>query len=140
MTASVVGSWRLKRWETVAADGRVTCPLGPDAVGYLIYTVDGYMSVAMMRAARPSFTGDDLLAGTPVERAAAAAGYVGYSGHYEVGDGVIVHHVAVSLFPNWVGTDQRRFAEVAGNELTITTGPLRIGGETISRLVWERVA
>ena len=139
MSGSVVGTWRLKRWETRAADGRVAYPLGPDAVGYLFYTAGGHMSVAMMRADRPAFAGDDLLGGTPEERAAAAAGYVTYCGRYEVRDGAVIHHVELSLFPNWVGADQLRFAEVAGDALTITTRPLRIGGETVNRLVWERV-
>ncbi len=138
MSESVVGIWRLKRWETRDADGRVAYPLGRDAVGYLIYTPGGHVSVSIMRAGRPPFAGDDLLGGTGEERAAAVAGYVSYCGRYEVRGGAVVHHVALSLFPNWVGTDQLRFAEVDGDELTITTRPLRIGGETVNRLVWER--
>ncbi len=139
MSQSVVGTWRLQRWETHHPDGRITWPLGPDAVGYLFYTPDGYMSVAMMQANRPAFAEGDLLGGTPEEKAAAASSYVTYCGRYEVGDGTVIHHVDVSLFPNWVGVDQERFVEVKGDELTITTRPLRIGGETINRLVWERV-
>ncbi|MDP9363809.1 MAG: lipocalin-like domain-containing protein [Chloroflexota bacterium] len=140
MSQSVVGTWRLKRWEARDADGNVAYPLGPDAVGYLVYTPDGHVSVAMMRADRPPFAGDDLLGGTPEELAAAAAGYVAYCGRYEVrGDGAVVHRVELSLFPNWVGSEQVRFAAVAGDELTITTRPLRIGGETVNQLVWERV-
>ena len=138
MPAEVVGTWRLKRWETRAADGRVSYPLGPDAIGYLIYTACGHMSVAMMRAERPSFADADLLGGKTEERATAASGYVAYSGRYEVRGGAVVHRVEVSLFPNWVGTEQLRFAAVTGDELTITTRPLRIGGETINRLIWER--
>ncbi len=138
MAPSVVGTWRLKRWETRTADGRVRYPLGPDAVGSLIYTPGGHMSVAMMRANRPAFAGDNLLGGTPEEKAAAAASYVTYAGRYELRDGVVVHRIDLSLFPNWVGTDQVRYVSVEGNELTITTGPLRIGGETVNRLVWER--
>ncbi len=138
MAGSVVGTWRLKLWETSTADGRVAYPLGPDAVGYLIYTPGGHMSVVMMRARRAAFAGDDLLGGTSEERAAAVEGYVSYCGRYEVRDGTVVHHVELSLFPNWVGTEQVRFVEVAEDELTITTRPLRIGGETVNRLVWER--
>ena len=138
MSGSVVGTWRLKLWETRDPDGRVGYPLGPDALGYLIYTPGGHMSAAMMRTGRPAFAGDDLLGGTPEEQAAAAAGYVAYCGRYEVRDGTAVHHVELSRFPNWVGSEQVRFAEVAGDELTITTRPLRIGGETVNRLIWER--
>jgi hypothetical protein len=139
MTGSVVGTWRLKLWETRTADGRVAYPLGRDAVGYLIYTAGGHMVVTMMRVNRPAFAGDDLLGGTLDEQATAAAGYVTYCGRYEIRDGTVVHHVELSLFPNWVGIDQVRFAEVEGDELTITTERLAIGGETVNRLVWERV-
>jgi hypothetical protein len=139
MTGSVVGTWRLKLWETRTADGRVAYPLGRDAVGYLIYTTGGHMAVTMMRVNRPTFASDDLLGGTLEEQATAAAGYVTYCGRYEIRDGTVVHHVELSLFPNWVGIDQVRFAEVEGDELTITTERLAIGGETVNRLVWERV-
>jgi hypothetical protein len=139
MTGSAVGTWRLKLWETRTADGRVAYPLGRDAVGYLIYTAGGYMAVTMMRVNRPAFASDDLLGGTLEEQATAAAGYVTYCGRYEIRDGTVVHHVELSLFPNWVGSTQVRFAGVEADELTITTEPLAIGGETINRLVWERV-
>jgi hypothetical protein len=97
------------------------------------------MAVAMMRANRPTFADDDLLGGTVEEKAAAAAGYVTYCGRYEIRNGTVTHHVELSLFPNWVGIEQVRYAEVKANELTITTAPLAIGGETVNRLVWERV-
>ena len=139
MTGSVVGTWRLKLWETRTADGRVAYPLGRDAVGYLIYTAGGYMTVTMMRIDRPAFASDDLLGGTLEEQAMAAASYVTYCGRYEIRNGLVIHHVELSLFPNWVGSTQVRFAGVAADELTITTEPLAIGGETVNRLVWERI-
>ena len=139
MNTSVVGTWRLTRWEIRDADGRVRLPLGPDAVGSLTYTAGGHMAVAIMRVGRAAFASDDLLGGTPEERAAAAAGYVTYAGRYELRDGVVVHRIELSLFPNWVGTEQVRFVRVQGDELTITTDPVRIGGDTVNRLVWERI-
>ena len=96
------------------------------------------MAVSLMRAGRAAFAGDDLLGGTPAERASPAAGYVGYCGRYELRDGAVVRHVELSPFPNWVGVDLVRFGRVEGDELTITTGALRIGGESVSRLLWER--
>lgn len=139
MSGSVVGTWRLKRWETHHPDGRISWPLGPDAVGYLFYTPEGSMSVAMMRRDRAAFASEDLLGGTPEEKAAAASSYVTYCGRYEVRDGAVIHHVELSLYPNWVGVDQVRFATVEGDELTITTQPLQIGGATVNQLVWKRV-
>ncbi len=70
----LVGTWRLVSWENRSTDGTVSHPLGRDAVGLIIYTDDGYMSVAMMRADREPFAADDLLGGTPDEQARAAAG------------------------------------------------------------------
>jgi hypothetical protein len=138
MTAPVVGTWRLKVWETRTSDGRVDYPLGPDAVGYLTYTRVGHMSVTIMRPDRPVFESTDLLGGTPEELATAARGFVGYCGRYELRDGRVIHHIEASLFPNWVGTAQERFLQVDDNHLTLTSRPLQIGGTTTSRLVWER--
>ena len=139
MTVSVAGTWRLRLWETRTADGRVAYPLGRDAVGYLIYTAGGHMAVTMMRANRPVFVSDDLLGGMLEEQATAAAGYVTYCGRYEVRNGTVIHRVELGLFRNWVGSTQVRFAEVEADELTTTTDPLAIGGETVNRLIWERV-
>ena len=139
MAASVVGTWRLQVWETQTADGQVGYPLGPDAVGYLSYTPEGYVFVAMMRADRPRYATADLLGGTPAERATGAAGYVTYCGRYQLEAGRVIHRIELSLFPNWTGLDQERFVEVEGDRLTITTAPLAIGGTTTNRLVWERV-
>ncbi len=138
MTASVVGTWRLKLWETRSADGRIDYPLGPDPVGYLSYTQGGHMFVAMMRPDRPAFSTTDLLGGTPEELASAARGFVAYCGRYELRDGRVIHHVELSLFPGWVGTAQERFVEIHDHRLTLTSPPLQIGGFTSSRLVWER--
>ena len=139
MTPSVVGTWRLKQWETHSADGRISYPLGPNAIGYLIYTPQGYMTVSMMQVDRPAFAGDDLIGGTLEEKAAAASSYVTYCGRYEVQDRTVIHHVELSLFPNWIGVDQLRFVEVEGDDLLITTPPLQVGGrEVINRLIWER--
>ncbi len=108
-------------------------------MGYLSYTPEGYVFVAMMRAARPRYATDDLLGGTSAERAGAAGSYVTYCGRYELREGRVVHHIELSLFPNWTGLDQERFVELDGDRLTITTSPLAIGGTTTNRLTWERV-
>jgi hypothetical protein len=51
-----------------------------------------------------------------------------------------VHHVELSLFPNWVGSDQERWVELAGDRLTLSASPLLLAGkQQVPRLVWERV-
>jgi len=136
-----VGAWRLLSWEARTADGRITYPWGEEVAGYLLYTADGHMSAALMAAGRPRFAVDDILGGTVEERAQAAQTYLSYAGTYEIGDGEVVHHVELSLFPNWVGDVQRRFFALEGHRLTLSTGPtLQAGAERRHYLVCERAA
>jgi hypothetical protein len=138
-TPSIVGTWRLVAWENRTAGGRVTHPFGQDAVGYLLYSADGHMCATVMRAGRPRFAAGDLLAGGRDERLAAAESYVSYGGRYTFLGDRVIHHVAVSLFPNWVGTDQERLVDLVGDRLTLSTRPLLMGGEPqTGHLVWER--
>ena len=76
----LVGTWRLISWETRTPEGEVSYPLGKDAAGYLTYTEDGYVFVAIMRPGRTPFTSADLLSGSTAERASAAGTYVSYCG------------------------------------------------------------
>jgi hypothetical protein len=96
----LVGTWRLISWENRSLDGRVSYPLGEDAVGYISYSQDGYVFVAMMRADRKEFTAGDLLRASAEEKAHAAETYMTYCGRYEFHGDTVVHHVELSLFPN----------------------------------------
>jgi lipocalin-like protein len=52
----------------------------------------------------------------------------------------VIHHVELSLFPNWVGTDQQRFVELSQDTLILSASPLLFAGkQQVPRLVWERV-
>jgi hypothetical protein len=136
----LVGTWRLLSWENRSADGTITYPLGRQAVGLIVYTADGYMSVAIMRADREPFAAGDLLGGSSEEKARAAESYVSYCGRYEFRDDSVIHHVELSLFPNWSGVAQERLVEVTDKRLTLRTRPLLLDGiEQSARLVWERM-
>jgi hypothetical protein len=109
-------------------------------VGYISYTQDGYVFVAMMRHDRMQFTAGDLLRASAEEKARAAETYMTYCGRYELRGDTVVHQVELSLFPNWVGVDQERLVEIAGNRLTVSTRPMLLGGiQRSGHLVWERV-
>jgi hypothetical protein len=110
----LVGAWRLISWENRSLDGRVSYPFGEDAVGYLTYSRDEYMFVAMMRPDRVEFTAGDLLRASAQEKAHAAETYVTYCDRYDFHRNTVVHHVELSLFPNWVGVDEERMVEVRG--------------------------
>jgi hypothetical protein len=106
-----------------------------------MYGHDGYMSVAFMSAGRPAFTSKDLRGGTVEEKALAVDTYTSYCGRYELRGDRLVHHIEVSLFPNWTGQDHERFYAFDGDTLTLSTPPLPLEGfEQTAHLVWRRCA
>jgi hypothetical protein len=137
----LIGTWRLVSWENRSLlDGQISYPLGKDAAGYIMYNQDGYMFVAIMGPNRLKFAANDLLSGTPEEEAQAEETYVSYCGQYDFDGDKVVHHVELSLFPNWVGVDQERLVELTGNRLTLSTPPILLRGiQQTAHLIWERV-
>ena len=139
---AVLGTWELVSY--IAQDdhgGPITYPLGPDALGLIMYTADGYMSAQLMRRDRPAFDRPDSHGGTPEQAAAAAAGYLAYSGPFEVDEstGVVHHEVRVSLLPNWLNGTQLRQSKLDGDHLTLSaTTAAPDGIETVSTLLWKR--
>jgi len=136
-----IGTWKLVSLEFQRSDGQLTYPMGRDAVGIVMYDANGHMSVQIMRPDRPAFASGDQLDGTPMEIKSAFEGFVTYYGIYEVNqeEGTVTHHLEGSLFPNWVGSAQRRFFEFSGNRLTLSTPPILFGGQQVTGvLIWER--
>jgi hypothetical protein len=139
---ALIGGWRLRRWMAVDANGAEVFPMGAGATGYLAYTADGTMVAMMGQGDRPAFASDDVTGGGDPERAYAFATFIAYAGRYEVTADTVTHLVEVSLFPNWIGTRQRRgwVLDPSGTELTLTATSIRQGGETRTHhLTWERV-
>jgi hypothetical protein len=136
----LIGTWRLISWENWDENDHISYPLGEDALGYIIYNPDGYMFVAIMRPEREKFAAGDLLSGTPEERAQAAGTYVSYCGRYQFRGETVIHHVELSLFPNWEGVEQERLVEVRGDRMTLSTRPMLFGGmQRSAHLIWERL-
>ena len=67
-----LGTWKLVSCEFRAVDGKVSYPYGQNAVGYIMYTDDGYMSVGLMSPTHPRFAAGDMKRGTLEEKATAA--------------------------------------------------------------------
>ena len=106
-----------------------------------MYTPDGYMSAQLMRPGRTPFTRDDPHLAGEDELAAAASGYLTYSGPFTVvTDGLIAHHVVVSLLPNWIGGTQYRVAHLHDSRLELgPPEPTLIRGEhRNAKLTWRR--
>ncbi len=140
MTNPLVGAWRLVSYEAHGPGG-VLYPLGEDAMGYIMYTPDGYMSVSMMAAGRRNFADGDMLSGTNDEKIEAAETYVSYCGRYDYQGDRVVHMVETAFFPNRVGTEQIRYVELDRDTLTLHTPPMVLGGVSRQgRIVWRRAA
>ena len=93
-----------------------------------------------MAAGRPPYADGDLQGGT-ADGAAAAGGYIAYSGPFQVADdGTLTHEMDVSLFPNWIGSVQQRAVRLDGDRLQLgTAAPVRIDGREVDAvLLWVR--
>lgn len=140
----LVGSWRLVDW-TVTVGERTRRPWGGTADGLLTYTDDGRMWAALMATDRPEMPTRTLSAAPPTMRAAAASGFVMYAGSYSLDGEDVIHHVEISLLPNYVGNDERRHVEWIdtdnGVDLQLTTPPIATdaGRVAVERLRWTRV-
>lgn len=140
-TADLVGTWRLLSWQATGEDGSTREPFGAEPLGYVVYTADGRMITTISRGDRAPI-GGDLLSGPETGRLDAFASFIAYSGTYRVEGQDVVHLVEMSLFPDWVGTLQRRSVELSddGRHLTLSPGRLRAGGRTERQVLrWERV-
>jgi len=121
------GTWRLVSYHARQPDGSLTLPLGADPRGMLIYTSEGKMSGQAMRRAH------DATATGPLDN------YIAYFGTFTVDEAAreVVHFVEGSLYPNWVGTEQRRGFTFSGSRLTLTAALKKSGA--VGTLIWERV-
>lgn len=140
-SASIIGPWKLVSLEIQRENGEVTYPFGKNAQGSLIYTESGRFSAQVMCPDRPRFASSDQLKGTPDEIKANYEGFVSYYGSYEFDreKGLVFHHVEGSLFPNWEGQRLKRFVELLGNRLKLSTPPSLWAGEIVAILLWERI-
>ena len=135
-----VGVWKLVSYERRMADGALTHPMGDKPVGRLTYDAAGHMTAQLMDPDRPKFRKSLAGLGSAKEKGAAFDGYTAYYGTYSVNgkDHVVIRHVEASLYPNWVGSEQRRLYEFSGGNLILRAVNGMGGPGTESRLVWER--
>jgi hypothetical protein len=136
------GYWKLLSWEVRRADGQVTYPFGPAPTGLLVYGENGLMAAQLGDPGRPRFAGNDRGRGTPEELKAAFEGYTAYFGRYAVDEdrAAVIHYPDLALFPNYTGSTQVRYIDLAGNRLTLRTNPIPFQGfEQVYVLVWEKL-
>ncbi len=134
-----VGTWKLVSNEH-RSDTETTYPYGKDALGYIMYTSDGYMSVAIMSRNRRRFTSADMAGAAVEEKAAAASAYFSYCGKYKVEEGKVIHVVELSLYPNTAGENVERFYRFEGDKLILNSKPTIVEGKKRTTIItWQRV-
>ena len=136
----IVGTYKMISTESHTSDGHISYPFGPDAVGRVTFTEDGYCFAFVMHGNRPYASSADRLAGSLEERASQADTCVAYCGPYTIDGDTITTEVVASVFPNWNGTEQKRWFEFKDNTLILRTDTRIMGGkELIGVFIWERV-
>jgi hypothetical protein len=143
LRSRLLGAWRLLDAVAEPADGSSPQrPHGEHPVGLILYTPDGHMAVQIMAAERAIPASVDWTALTSEEYAAEARSYFAYAGTFEVDEaaGTVMHHMAMALFPRWVGDGQVRVVELDGDRLVLrSTAPVMTGGRLATiRISWER--
>jgi len=137
-----VGTWKLVSTEEKLRDGhtRPYRDLGDKAIGYLMYAEDGHMCATLMKPARPNWHGE-VEEATDAEKISAASGYTTYCGTYKVDEKkrLMFHYPEVSLYPNFIGTEQERPYRFEGHRL-IFSAAVAEGEVERWTIVWERVA
>jgi hypothetical protein len=108
--------------------------------GNAFFDAGGHYIITVMRSGRAKYAIADfgqMAQATAEENKATAQGTITYFGTCSVNDAdrTIAIHVEASSFPNWNGTDLKRFVKVTEDQLKLTVHPPR--GGTVD-VVWKR--
>jgi hypothetical protein len=144
----LIGTWKLESWENRRfVDGQLVShplgeDLGEDGSGYMTYNRDRYMFIDIRSPYRLEFASEDLLSGTRVEPEQDVEIHLSYCGRYNLREGKVIHHEALSSVSGWVsaGQKQEHLVELRGNQLMLSTYPISINGVAqTAHLIWKRV-
>jgi hypothetical protein len=133
----LVGTWTVVSWEQTRSDGTRLRQFGADPAGVAFFDMRGRYIITVMRTDRAKYASNSLWQGTAQENKQTADGTMTYFGTYTVDDAErsIAIHIEASSFPNWAGTDQKRFIAITEDQLTLTIRPP--SGENVD-ITWKR--
>ena len=137
MKEELVGTWTLLSWEQKKGDGTKIERYGTNPKGIAFFDAGGRYIITVMRSDRAKYASNALWQGTAEENKETADGTITYFGTYSANekDSSIAIHVEGSSFPNWNGTEQKRFVAIVGDQLTLTVRPP--GGDIVD-VIWKR--
>ena len=133
----LVGTWTLLAWEQKNGDGTKAERYGTSPKGIAFFDAGGRYIITVMRSDRAKYASNALWQGTAEENKETADGTTTYFGTYSISetDSSIAIHIEGSSFPNWNGTDQKRFVTITEEHLTLTVRPA--GGDVVD-VIWKR--
>ena len=133
----LVGTWTLLAWEQKKGDGTKAERYGTSPKGIAFFDAGGRYIITVMRSDRAKYASNALWWGTAEENKETADGTTTYFGTYSISetDSSIAIHIEGSSFPNWNGTDQKRFVTITEEHLTLTVRPA--GGDVVD-VIWKR--
>ena len=133
----LVGTWTLLSWEQKKGDGTKVERYGTGPKGIAFFDAGGRYIITVMRSDRAKYASNALWQGTPEENKETADGTITYFGTYSIidADSSVTVHVEGSSFPNWNGTDQKRYVAIAEDQLTLT---VRLPAGDVVDVIWKR--
>jgi hypothetical protein len=136
------GTWDLVDFVRIVDGESIGHVLGPDPIGRLSYQRDGRVSALLMRRDRPWPADGDFFSTDDARRGAAALGFVGYGGWFELRGDQVVHQVDISLYPEHPGTELVRQVRWQGQRLVLSTEERRTrsGRRMWDELEWRPLA
>ena len=128
----LIGTWLMVTNTTTGPDGTKVDTYGPNGKGIAIFESNGRFALVTIRSDLPRFASNNRGTGTADENRAVVQGSLAYFGTYSVNEAERSYTVQIeaSIFPNWVGTAQKRMIAISGDEFTITN-PAGSGGGLI---------
>ena len=131
-------TWRLVSG-TVDRGGKKVHLTAPRLQGFLMFDSNDHFLIVITRSDRPKFASNSGQAGTRKNLSTLQLSIASF-GTYSINDPdhTIKVHIEGSTFPKWIGTDQKRWLAVDGDNLKLANSSPS-GGRGTSELVWKRV-
>ena len=134
----VVGGWTLV--SAVAEQGGTKQePWTSNPRGFISFDQEGNFSIINVRPDLRKIASNNRQSTTPDESKAIAQGVLAYYGRYTVNenDGSINFTIRGSTFPNWLGSEQKRFITVTADDMRLFNSTPQLGGGTAT-LMYKR--
>lgn len=149
--AELHGVWLLREFTVRRPDGATVFPYGPNAMGTLLYTPQGWVSADLCRRDRGSGSTTTLERASRAdagERLQAYDGYTSYAGRYEIQEYLrdstgppqteVLHHIEIALVPDMIGQTLRRVASWEGEALVLRYDVPTHNGADTYQLIWVK--